>query len=66
MELRDQKRLLREVVDKVVVDEQGNSMRLEFLPSFGYLRLVSERIGREGSTPENTKASNAGSCSSVF
>src|SRR5690606_14563986 len=29
MELRDKKRLLCEVVDKVVVDEQGNILRLE-------------------------------------
>ena len=67
MELRNQKRLLREVVDKVLVDEQGNILRLEFLPPFGYLRLVSERISGNCSIPENIKASNAGSClSEVF
>jgi len=43
------------------VVEQGNILRMELLPSFGYLRLVSERIGAIDDTPESTKASNAGS-----
>jgi hypothetical protein len=65
MELRDQKRLLREVVNKIVVNKQGNVLRMELLPPFGYLRLLSERVGGNGYTPENTKTSTiAGSCSS--
>lgn len=63
LELRDQKRLLHEVVDKVVVNKQGNILRLELLPPFAYLSNVSEQIGDGDYIPKNTKASNAGSCS---
>lgn len=66
MELEDQRRLLREVVDKVVVDESGKIIRIELLPPFAYLDTVSRQIGEVGSNiPEKTKTSNkTGPCSS--
>jgi hypothetical protein len=55
MELPDQKRLLREVVNKIVLNKQGNVLRMELLSPFAYLRLLSERVGGNAYTPENTK-----------
>ena len=56
---RDDKReLLRQMVERVVVDSEGNA-KLELRTPFAYLRDLSEQIrssGEEsGETPENTK-----------
>lgn len=61
--LDDQKDLLREIVERVVVDPSGKVIRLELLPPFSYLHQLSEKFnGREncnirgGKTKTSTKA----------
>ena len=68
----DQRELLRNVVERVVLNPEGNVIRVDLLPPFAYLQEVSEKVsGRSGNTseypPENqTSGDNAGCSSSVL
>ncbi|MBZ0278712.1 MAG: hypothetical protein K8I60_21370, partial [Anaerolineae bacterium] len=67
LERSDQKDLLRQMVERVVVNPEGAIIRLELLPPFSYLRYVKTRVqqndgGRavKGKTKTSTQA---GQCS---
>lgn len=65
-----QKELLREIVERVVLDPCGKVIRVELLPPFSYLHQLSDRIGgghSSGNEPGKTKTSiSAGSCSNIL
>jgi hypothetical protein len=67
LDASSQKDLLREIVERVVVDPCGKVIRVELLPPFSYLHQLSDRVGGgEGSSngSRKTKTSiSAGSCS---
>ena len=48
LERSDQKDLLRQMVERVVVNLEGMIIRLELLPPFSYLRHVTERVQTSG------------------
>ena len=50
LERGDQKELLRQMVERVVVNPEGTVIRLELLPPFAYLDDVRKRIA--GSTAQ--------------
>ncbi|MEM9954341.1 MAG: recombinase family protein [Chloroflexota bacterium] len=62
---KDQKELLRQMIDKVVIDATG-TIRLELRSPFGYLRDISKEIEQQrgcSSRTEKQKADdNVGSC----
>jgi len=66
LERSDQKELLRQMVERVVVDPEGMIIRLELRPPFGHLRQVTEKVRKgggsavEGKTKANSKV---GKCS---
>ncbi len=61
LERGDQKTLLREMVERVVVNPAGDIIRLDLLPPFDYLRRVTHRVVDSGG---KTKTSpKAGQCS---
>ena len=61
LERSDQKDLLREMVERVVVNLDGKIIRLELQPPFAYLREVTQRVTGDGG---KTKTSpEAGQCS---
>ncbi len=59
LERSDQKELLRQMVERVVVNPEGTIMRLELLPPFSYLRQVTERVRKQrgGAVAGKTKTS---------
>ncbi len=63
----EQKELLRQIIERVIVDPEGMIIKLELLPPFSYLRRVSDRIGKDRGrsiSGEKTKASTkTGGCS---
>jgi hypothetical protein len=63
MELSNQKRLLKNVVSRVVVDAQGKLLRMELLPPFSYLRQISEKLNDEIDSSETRRTRKTGSCS---
>ena len=68
--LPDQKELLRKVVERVVLNPEGNIIRVDWLPPFAYLQEVSEKVscGRSSSEnlAENQTSGNAGCSSGVL
>ncbi|MBI5961799.1 MAG: recombinase family protein [Chloroflexi bacterium] len=60
-----QKKLLREVIDRIVVDAEGMVLRIDLLPPFAYLHDLACRTQLKAeSEAEQTKTSlEAGSCS---
>ena len=48
LERDDQKDLLRQIVERVVVNPEGIIIRLELLPPFSYLRHVTQRVQGTG------------------
>jgi hypothetical protein len=48
LERSDQKDLLRQMIERVVVNPEGMIVRLELLPPFSYLRHVTERVQKRG------------------
>jgi DNA invertase Pin-like site-specific DNA recombinase len=68
----DQKELLRNVVERVVLNPEGNVIRVDLLPPFAYLQEVSEKVrGRSGNTSEypaenQTSGVDAGCSSGVL
>ncbi len=66
LERGDQKDLLRQMVERVVVNPEGTLIRLELLPPFSYLRDVTQRVRDESETEaiqgkQNT-STRAGAC----
>ncbi len=58
----DQKELLRNVVERVVVSTEGEIQRVDLLPPFAYLREVSQKVsGSEGSS-ENRAINETDDC----
>src|SRR5690606_9154977 len=49
----DQKELLRNVVERVVVNTEGEIERVDLLPPFAYLREVCEKVSGGEETSEN-------------
>jgi DNA invertase Pin-like site-specific DNA recombinase len=49
----DQKELLRNVVERVVLNPEGNIIRVDWLPPFAYLQEVSEKVSCGRSSSEN-------------
>ena len=67
LDASSQKELLREIVERVVVDPSGKVLRVELLPPFSYLHGLSDRIsnaddGGDGDGKAKTSV-KAGSCS---
>jgi DNA invertase Pin-like site-specific DNA recombinase len=67
----DQKELLRNVVERVVVNPEGRIERVDLLPPFAYLQDVSEKVSGGEETPENpainkTPGDDAGCSSEVL
>src|SRR5690606_4406309 len=66
----DQKELLRNVVERVVLNPEGKIIRVDWLPPFAYLQEVSEKVsgGRSSSEnlAENQTSGNAGRSSGVL
>ena len=63
LERSNQKKLLSEMVYRVVVCPKGNIRRMELLPPFAYLKEVIDRV-RNGGVEGKTKTSGkAGQCS---
>ena len=48
LERSDQKDLLRQMIERVVVNPEGMLTRLELMPPFSYLRHVTQRIQNDG------------------
>jgi DNA invertase Pin-like site-specific DNA recombinase len=66
LERSDQKDLLRQMIERVVVNPEGMIVRLELLPPFSYLRHVTERVQKSsgGAVEGKQNASaKAGTCS---
>jgi hypothetical protein len=66
LERSDQKDLLRQMVERVVVNPEGKIIRLELLPPFSYLRHVTERVQNSGGGAVEGKqnaSAKAGTCS---
>lgn len=65
LERSDQKDLLRQMVERVVVNPEGKIIRLELLPPFSYLRHVTERVQNSGGAVEGKQnaSTKAGICS---
>ncbi len=67
LERSDQRKLLREMVDRVVVSPEGAILRMELLPPFAYLKEVIDRVREGGGVEAETKTSHkAGQCSSFL
>ena len=68
LERDSQKKLLREMVNRVVVNPEGTVLRMELLPPFAYLKEVTDRVRQESEdTGRKTKTSTqAGQCSSLI
>lgn len=49
----DQKELLRNVVERVVLNPEGKIIRVDWLPPFAYLQEVSEKVSSGRSSSEN-------------
>jgi hypothetical protein len=68
--LPDQKELLRNVVERVVLNPEGKIIRVDWIPPFAYLQEVSEKVscGRSSSEnlAENQTSGNAGRSSGVL
>ena len=68
LERKQQKQLLREIVQRIVVDAEGTILRIDLLPPFAYLHDLSRRVqitGRAESEAKKEKSSpETGSCSS--
>src|SRR5690606_24997003 len=63
----NQKRLLREMVNRIVLSPEGAILRMELLPPFAYLKEVTDRVRGSASDTEETKTSReAGLCSAVY
>jgi hypothetical protein len=45
MGLSSQKELLHEVVERIVVNNEGTVIRLDLLPPFAYLKSISDQVG---------------------
>jgi hypothetical protein len=66
LERSDQKDLLRQMIERVVVNPEGMIVRLELLPPFSYLRHVTERVQNSGGSAVEGKTKTsavAGQCS---
>jgi hypothetical protein len=67
LERGDQKDLLRQMVERVVVNPEGTLIRLELLPPFSYLRDVTQRVRDEAETEavqgKQNASTMAGACS---
>jgi hypothetical protein len=48
----DQKSLLREMVDRMVISPDGTILRMELLPPFAYLKEVTDRVRGNSSETE--------------
>jgi hypothetical protein len=66
LERSDKRMLLREIVGRIVVNCEGEILRVELLPPFAYLREIADRMRNVGEVCEGkTKTGTmAGSCSS--
>lgn len=54
----NQKAVLREMVDKIVVDGAGNIVRLELLPPFAYLKQLADRVKGETNSEDGLRNKN--------
>lgn len=67
LERGSQKKLLHEMVYRVVVCPKGTIRRMELLPPFGYLKQVTDRVRKGSGFEGKTKTSTmAGQCSSLL
>lgn len=63
----NQKKLLREMVNRIVLSPEGAILRMELLPPFAYLKEVTDRVCGSAADTEETKTSReAGLCFAVY
>lgn len=55
-----QREVLREMVDRVVVDRAGNIVRMDLLPPFGYLNRLTNRLRQEANSEGVQRIKNSG------
>ena len=55
LEARQKQRLLRDVIERVIVDTEGNLIRLELLPPFAYLTTLCNRVCDRQDGPQGEK-----------
>ena len=69
LDRKSQKKLLREMIERIVVDVEGTIIRIDLLPPFAYLHDLSCRTQAAAESEANqTKTSPvmAGSCSALL
>ncbi len=55
-----QRDVLREMVDRIVVDRAGNIVRMDLLPPFGYLKRLTDQVKQGADSKGNEKNENSG------
>ncbi len=65
LERPQQKKLLREMIDRIVVDAEGTILRIDLLPPFAYLHNLAcgTQLEAEGEAEQTKTSLEAGSCS---
>ena len=58
LERSSQRELLREMVEKVIVDRDGKVLRIDLLPPFAYLQRVIDKVKGEWSSEGSQKTKN--------
>ncbi len=68
LDRKSQKKLLREMIERIVVDVEGKIIRIDLLPPFAYLHDLSRRTQAAAESEANqTKTSvDAGPCSTLL
>jgi len=60
-----QRDVLRDMVDKIVVDRAGNIVRMDLLSPFAYLKRLTDRVRREASSEGTERNENSGADAAV-
>ncbi len=65
LEQCSQRDVLREMVDKIVVDRAGNVVRMDLLPPFAYLKRLTDQAKREANSEGSSRNENSGPLAAV-
>jgi hypothetical protein len=60
-----QRNVLREMVDKIVVDRAGTIVRMDLLSPFAYLKRLTDRVRREVNSEGTERNENSGTEAAV-
>ena len=50
--MRQKQKLLRDVIERVIVDSEGNILKLDLLPPFAYLSRLKEGVETDAGSSE--------------